>query len=238
MHLTRTQHRRGVLRLLTLACFFHFAGLNNGFSFILSVPNLPAGEAVQPISFAPVFVAGICRIANPFAWKSVFSIRRINTIFFTSSRVLEISCQNALRKFQPSVNIRPLLSPKTLIPAFSLTGRRGAADADGGKPREGFLLRSSDRLNILDARQNIAAKRTDGRDPEKRPEFDLIPFSLQNIPAPESILKLNRLYQTQASLPNALMNHLWRHALGAGGDPASAAGRPAGLPLYRSTPDD
>ena len=53
-----------VMRVLTLICFFHFSGLNNGFAYLAD-----ASGAADGAGFAPYFVTGCAKVLNPLNWK-------------------------------------------------------------------------------------------------------------------------------------------------------------------------
>lgn len=92
-----TIERRGLFialqrfaRFLTLACFFHFSGLNNGFTCMVeSSGTVQAG-------FAPVAIQQVARALNPVRWAELASKGSWLHIFSRSSRVIEIASQQAL----------------------------------------------------------------------------------------------------------------------------------------------
>ena len=102
--------RQQTLRFLTLVCFFHFAGLNNGFTFMLAQAQ---PMSIQSVSFAPVFVKGLCTAVNPFAWKAALNFRFIKQVLFSSSRALQISGKNTIRKLRKShlLSVPSILAP-------------------------------------------------------------------------------------------------------------------------------
>ena len=55
-----------IMRVLTMVCFFHFSGLNNGFAFFAVLPG-----QVQPVNFAPVALHSIAFALNPSVWMQI-----------------------------------------------------------------------------------------------------------------------------------------------------------------------
>ena len=81
-----------VLRLLTLACFFHFSGLNNGFTtFIVS------SGRIQRIDFAPVLAQKVVAALHPLHWKKIFLDPVRFHLFPTSANVIERASQRAIQ---------------------------------------------------------------------------------------------------------------------------------------------
>src|SRR5438552_1146349 len=92
------------LRFLTALSFFHFSGLNNGFTYMaLHTQGIPQ------LGFAPVFVRSLCSAANPFLWGNVLEPRGLKKILFLSGNALQFSSRSAIRKYHP----------RTLRSAFS-----------------------------------------------------------------------------------------------------------------------
>ena len=89
-----------IFRVLTLISFFHFSGLNNGFSFYALSP-----AQIQPVNFAPVFVRSLCSAVNPFHWGQVFKLRSWKRLILSSRRTLQFSSRTALRKYHPQILI-------------------------------------------------------------------------------------------------------------------------------------
>lgn len=90
--------RPQILRLLTVVCFFHFSGLNNGFAFFSVTP-----AQAQPINFAPVFMRTLCSAVGPFHWGRVFRFRGWRRAILSSSRTLQLSSRTALRRYHPQI---------------------------------------------------------------------------------------------------------------------------------------
>jgi len=84
--------QRRILRFLTLACFFHFSGLNNGFAFFVVSPGQMA-----PINFAPIAIRSLAVAVNPFSWKRALGRQTLARSLFSSRQVLEISSRRTLQ---------------------------------------------------------------------------------------------------------------------------------------------
>lgn len=81
------------MRVLTLVCFFHFSGLNNGFTFFAASPS-----QTQSLNFAPVAIQSIVFGINPFHWKRALTGRAFLNSIFASHRVLKIASYRVLRE--------------------------------------------------------------------------------------------------------------------------------------------
>jgi len=85
-------------------------------------------------------------------------------------------------------------------------------DRNGGRFRP-------ENADSIKTESHITLKRTDERDPEKQIEINLIRFDLRTLPTPSDALRINQMFERQASLPNE-KQMLWRHSRGVGDDPA------------------
>ena len=85
-------HQRRIMRILTMICFFHFSGLNNGFTFFAISPG-----QIRALNFAPVAIHSIASAINPFFWKRFLTRGAVFNSIFSSHRVLEISSRRVLR---------------------------------------------------------------------------------------------------------------------------------------------
>ncbi len=236
------------LRLLTLVSFFHFMGLNNGFTF-MSVQLQP----FQPVSFAPVFLKTLCVSVNPFAWKAALNLRFIKKAVFSSSRALSVSSRNAIHRYHPSslvpeLQLRPARLNEFVGNLFSFQrfgwvahsptanegnhGEVSCRELDGMKISFQRTLNGGDIFvqpqraaelvgNVLRIQSHSHAilKRADERDPEKQIELNLRDFVPAILPGSGDALKIHQLYEKQASLPSRDPNMSWRHARGLGDDP-------------------
>jgi hypothetical protein len=102
--ITLTGRRMRVVRLLTLLCFFHFSGLNNGFSFLIVSPG-----HVKSANFAPVLIERVAGVMNPASW--VRAVRSGEWVHFLTkpTRAIEISSQNVIEN---------ILTESTLLQAW------------------------------------------------------------------------------------------------------------------------
>lgn len=82
-----------VLRGLTLVCFFHFSGLNNGFAgFVISSHN------AQNLGFAPMMVKACVSVLNPINWKKFIFQPLKSRILKRSSEVVEVASQRVMQR--------------------------------------------------------------------------------------------------------------------------------------------
>ena len=88
----RQKNRTRFARILTLVCFFHFSGLNNGFTAIAI-----SSGSVERVSFAPVFINSVATAFNPAAWRRVFSEGLVFSWFLKSGQIIEHASQKAVR---------------------------------------------------------------------------------------------------------------------------------------------
>jgi len=81
-----------VMRVLTLICFFHFSGLNNGFAYLAD-----ASGAADGAGFAPYFVTGCAKVLNPLNWKrtALDSLRQFG--FYRPARVIRHASSRAIK---------------------------------------------------------------------------------------------------------------------------------------------
>ena len=86
----RTQDR--ILRVLTLVCFFHFSGLNNGFSMVV----VSAGRT-QRVDFAPVMARQLVAGLNPGNWKRFFFDPIRFRLVKRSANVISLASQRAIQ---------------------------------------------------------------------------------------------------------------------------------------------
>ncbi len=240
--------RARIVRLLTLLSFFHFSGLNNGFTFIAA-----QAQSVQPIAFAPVALRSLCSAVNPFIWKS--SLRRLNLkqILFGTSKVLSVSSKNALQKYHPSLlapdlHIRSTKLNELVVNLFSF--QRVLC----GKPLRGFpqspqatgppIQNAGMKINLqqihsvlwtvsqtvsqsisgpshIQTHHHAILKRTDERKPDDEPDLSPLNFILIPIPSVEFRVTHHKQIERQASLPASQKLRLWRHARGVGEDSPS-----------------
>ena len=84
--------RHGVLRALTLVCFFNFTGLNNGFTAV----SISSGK-VQSADFAPVIIEHLAAIMIPLGWNRKGVLSAGIHFFMRSRRVVEYASQNAVQ---------------------------------------------------------------------------------------------------------------------------------------------
>ena len=92
----RKKNKIGVIRLITLVCFFHFSGLNNGFSCLVKVSSQCPAQFVK-ISFVPAVVQKISQTVRQSSRMQLFSGGRWAHPFNRSGKFLEIVSQNALQ---------------------------------------------------------------------------------------------------------------------------------------------
>ena len=81
------------MRLVTLVCFFHFSGLNNGFTYLLDASA--ANCNMQSTGFAHTAMVKCATALNPLNWKKEASLKSLFMIFKRSGNVLEYASQNA-----------------------------------------------------------------------------------------------------------------------------------------------
>jgi hypothetical protein len=84
--------RLRIMRLLTLICFFHFSGLNNGITCMVA-----SSGKIESAGFAPVLISRIGFGLNPSNWSAIVSHQEWLRFFSRSGRVIEISSQKAIR---------------------------------------------------------------------------------------------------------------------------------------------
>lgn len=82
---------RGI-RLLTLASFVHFSGLNNGLAYFAQ------GAAPAPdMAFAPALANQFARLVNPMTWRQKIFDPARRWLFLRSARVIESASQRAVK---------------------------------------------------------------------------------------------------------------------------------------------
>ena len=81
------------MRLLTLVCFFHFSGLNNGFTYLLDASSAGDGSRSPGFVVLARFAAGI----NPLNWEKAASLANLRGLFSRSGNVLECASRNAVQ---------------------------------------------------------------------------------------------------------------------------------------------
>ncbi|OGR79734.1 MAG: hypothetical protein A3I11_07700 [Elusimicrobia bacterium RIFCSPLOWO2_02_FULL_39_32] len=89
-----------MLRLLTLVSFFHFSGLNNGFTQIVVVSG-----SIQQTNFAPVAISKMAYILNPGIWKKCLKANHWQKLFFSSSKVIEVASKGAIERMLSEGNL-------------------------------------------------------------------------------------------------------------------------------------
>src|SRR3989344_3343532 len=136
--------QNSVLRLLTLACFFHFSGLNNGFTtFIVS------SGRIQRIDFAPVLAQRVVAALHPLHWKKIFLDPVRFHLFPTSANVIERASQMAIQ-----YTILESLHLQSWISDFCLDGLAAVPAKPLKAPtarRSGLKQRVPDALNPFSA---------------------------------------------------------------------------------------
>ena len=88
-----------ILRILTLACFFHFSGLNNGFTTLVVCAGLPADGAgqIQRLDVAPLLARNFVAAFHTLRWKRIALDSLRLRLFPKSARVIEHASQIAVR---------------------------------------------------------------------------------------------------------------------------------------------
>lgn len=89
-----------LLRVLTLAAFFHFSGLNNGFTQILVV----SGQ-IQQTNFAPFVVSYFLKAVNPIHIKNNICLKHLKKVFFGSGKLVQCVSQSAAQRILTEGNL-------------------------------------------------------------------------------------------------------------------------------------
>ena len=100
MKVHKYSNRLRLVRLLTLFSFFHFSGLNNGFTQVIVV----AGK-IQGANFAPALICKIGKAAGTVSWKNYFTADQWQEAFFKSSKVIEFASRSAVEKMLIESNL-------------------------------------------------------------------------------------------------------------------------------------
>ena len=81
-------------RLLTLVCFFHFSGLNNGFTYFLAESS--GARSSGGTNFATVAIGKCASAINPLNWN-INSCRKIFRPFTRSGKMIEVASQRTVQ---------------------------------------------------------------------------------------------------------------------------------------------
>jgi len=114
-----------ITRLVTLACFFHFSGLNNGFTYLLNAQAAAGGP--QMTGFAPVFLSKCVSAFNPVVWQKAASVSSIFGFFSRSGKVIEYASQNALQNLLLESTLFHVILDQSAKGAKTLTVRNAPA---------------------------------------------------------------------------------------------------------------
>jgi len=181
----------------------------------------PAIQPNAPISFAPVFVKNLCNAVNPWNWRTYLKIENWKKTVLKSGRTLQISSRTVIRD---SRNIfshfrRPLAGTSPWFPSAFRRASTNAGTTGNAEPplQNAKMLKNIPRIA---GESHTILKRTDEKDPEKLIEINLNAFDLKTAPKPGDALRINQIFERQATLPKD-KQMLWRHSRGVGDDPAS-----------------
>lgn len=105
----RTEFLNKAFRFLTLLSFFHFSGLNNGFTQIVVVSG-----SIQQTNFAPVAISKMAYILNPGIWKKCLKANHWQKLFFSSSKVIEVASKGAVERMLSEGNLLQMWVQETL----------------------------------------------------------------------------------------------------------------------------
>ena len=192
------------MRFLTFLCFFHFAGLNNGFTFTAIQP-----QGFQQMTFAPVLIRGIAGAFNPFRLRRMLWHGGFRGALLRSSRTLQFSSRNAIQKYHPQILLRGLACGVTVNKL--LRSGAGSGQAEFGKAAQSVLP-------TLKSESSLSYRKTDEFEPKKQIWIELMRFNLRAFEKPLDQIRLHCIIESQAFLPPQDQNMIWRHARGGGGD--------------------
>ena len=91
-HRRKNAKKDQVMRVLTLICFFHFSGLNNGFAYFADSTG-----KVDESSFGSYAVAKCANVLNPLNWKSLVLDPVLYRLFPRSAQVIQYASNRAVR---------------------------------------------------------------------------------------------------------------------------------------------
>lgn len=117
------------LRLLTLVSFFHFSGLNNGFTQIVVVSG-----SIQQTNFAPVVISKMAYVVNPRIWQKCLEASHWQKLFFSSSKVIEVASKGAIQRMLSEGNLFEIWLQESL--KKSLKKSKDSLAAEGKRIQE------------------------------------------------------------------------------------------------------
>jgi hypothetical protein len=206
--------RKRLVRIFTLLGFFHFSGLNNGFTFMVT-----QAQGVQSVNFAPVFIRSLCFAINPLFSRKIFQPRTLKVAISYSGRILQFSSQSAILRYHPCALVRGLAVQ--IRDGMSRTSRSiSQSPVFASLINSPRLIRGDDKSEIdsnpnrLQTRSLFALRKTDERDPEKKFELHLTASNRDLSLKIEECLRSKILFQKHAALPRVDQLMLWRFSGG------------------------
>lgn len=121
--------KKRLLRLLTLAAFFHFSGLNNGFTQILVV----SGQ-IQQMNFAPFLITHFLQAINPIYLKKQVSPKQLKRVLFGSGKTIQTLSQSAAQRILTEGNLLQIwmaesFKQKFIVSGSSIQKKRGCVES-------------------------------------------------------------------------------------------------------------
>ncbi|OGR54256.1 MAG: hypothetical protein A3I11_07675 [Elusimicrobia bacterium RIFCSPLOWO2_02_FULL_39_32] len=121
--------QKKLLRLLTLAAFFHFSGLNNGFTQILVV----SGQ-IQQTNFAPFLITHFLQAMNPIHLKKQGSLKQLKKVLFGSGKTIQTLSQSAVQRILTEGNLLQIwmaesFKQKFIVSGSSIQKKRGSVES-------------------------------------------------------------------------------------------------------------
>jgi hypothetical protein len=108
------------MRFMTLVCFFHFSGLNNGFTFMAEHSG-----RLQGADFAPFILQKMAAPLRPSALKSVFSRRAWAVLLSRSGKVIEAASQRSVQNMLIESSLFQVWAGQCLKPGRSAASVSG-----------------------------------------------------------------------------------------------------------------
>ena len=236
--------RLRIMRLLTLICFFHFSGLNNGITCMV----VSSGR-IESAGFAPVLISRVAAVLNPCRWSSLASREEWMGLLSRSGRVIEISSQKAIRNMFLESTLFQVWMHNTVGP-----GEDSAASAELQAGVSRALLNWSPPASVAEQSSirdggRVLYLDTDYEESWLRMERGLLkedalkPFSHNRllsahaldpgVPSAKRALRESREMRSGAGLP---VRRIF-HSAERGSDEPDASPRERGMRISRITPD-